>query len=167
MGDITEIDCDTIVNAANTDLWLGTGVAGAILKKGGRSIEDEAVKQGPIESGEAVITNGGSLRAAHVIHAAVMHPGEPATIESVRKATKNSLEIASEKKIRTIAFPALGTGTGGLSVTHCARSMLTETVRFLDVEEYPQIVYFVLFNPDAMKTFKETFESLKTDEKIV
>lgn len=166
MGDITEIDCDAIVNAANTELWMGSGVAGAIIKKGGKSIEDEAVKQGPIELGGAVITRGGALRAAYVIHAAAMHPGGSASSDSVRKATLSSLEIASNKMIRTIAFPALGTGVGGLGLPHCARSMLSATISFLENHDYPKHVYFVLFNSEAFQVFKETFESLKSKNEI-
>jgi len=166
MGDITELDCDAIVNAANTELWMGSGVAGAILNKGGRTIEDEAVKQGPIELGGAVITHGGTLRAAYVIHAAAMHPGGNASVDSIRKASLNTLEIASGKLISAIAFPALGTGVGGLSFLHCARAMLSEAIRFLETHEYPKHVYFVLFNADAMKAFKETFESLKSNNAV-
>ena len=163
MGDITELDCEAIVNAANTELWMGSGVAGAILAKGGRSIEDEAVKQGPIELGEAVITRGGTLRAAYVIHAAVMYPGQGASTDSVRKATLRVLELASEKKIGAVAFPALGTGVGGLGYAHCARAMLSETIRHLETEEFPKYVYFVLFNPEVLKAFKDAFESLKAN----
>ena len=160
-GDITELDCDAIVNAANTELWMGSGVAGAILKKGGRAIEDEAVKLGPIKLGDAVITKGGALRASHVIHAAAINPGESATVDSIRKATISALEIAMEKQIKTVAFPALGTGAGGLSYAHCARAMLSETVQFLKEEEYPKYVYFVLRDDEAHKAFKETLEGLR------
>jgi O-acetyl-ADP-ribose deacetylase len=160
-GDITEVDVEAIVNAANTELWMGTGVAGAILKKGGRSIEDEAVKLGPIHLGDAVITRGGTLKAAHVIHAAVIRPGESASVDSIRKATISALEIVVDRKIRTVAFPALGTGVGALSYGHCARAMLSETIQFLQEEEFPKYVYFVLREDEAHKTFKETLEGLK------
>ena len=159
-GDITELDCDAVVNAANTELWMGSGVAGSISKKGGQAIEDEAVKMGPVELGDAILTNGGSLRAAHVIHAAAMHPGESANVESVEDATRNTLLIASDKKLHSVAFPALGTGVGGLSLMHCARAMLSETKKFLETNEYPQHVYFVLYDIGALDAFRETFDSL-------
>ena len=161
-GDITELDCDAIVNAANTELWLGSGVAGAIKQKGGESIEQEAVKQGPIELGEAVLTKGGKLRASHVIHAAAMHPGESASSESVALATKNSLLLALDKQFKSVAFPALGTGVGGVSFIHCARAMLQETIWFLNDHEFPKYVYFALFGDDAFTAFKDTFQSLKS-----
>ncbi|MFH1515796.1 MAG: macro domain-containing protein, partial [bacterium] len=162
--DITEMDVEGIVNAANTQLWLGSGVAGEILAKGGKSIEDEAVKQGPIEIGEAVITRGGSLKAAHVIHAAAMRPGESANVESITKATKNAMKIANDRKIKSLAFPALGTGAGGVTMSHCARAMLAETGRMLNENEYPKTVYFVLFDSEALSTFKLVFENLEDSE---
>ena len=160
-GDITEIDCDAIVNAANTELWMGSGVAGAIMKKGGRSIESEAVKLGPIQLGGAVITRAGILKAAHVIHAAVLRPGESASVDSIRKATASALEIAMEKQIKTLAFPALGTGAGGLSYAHSARAMLSETINFLRDEEFPKYVYFILRDDEAHKTFKDILDGFR------
>ncbi len=160
-GDITEMDVDAIVNAANTELWLGSGVAGAILTKGGKSIEDEAVKKGPIELGDAVITKGGSLKAAHVIHAAAMHPGEHGTVRSITKATKSALIIASEKEMRSVAIPALGTGVGGVSMAHCARAMVIEAVNFLEENEYPKSIYFVLFDTESLKHFQIVLENLE------
>ena len=159
-GDITELDVEGIVNAANTELWMGSGVAGAILEKGGRSIEDEAVKLGPIELGEAVITRGGTLKAAHVIHAAAMRPGEPADVDSITKATENALKIANDKQIKSLAFPALGTGAGGVLISHCARAMLAETGSMLSENEYPKTVYFVLFDSEALATFQLVFKNL-------
>lgn len=159
-GDVTELDCDAVVNAANTELWMGSGVAGAILKKGGKTIEDEAVKQGPIDLGSAILTNGGNLRAAHVIHAASMRPGERASAESISNATRSTLQIAAEKKMHSIAFPALGTGVGGVSMMHSARAMLKETKKFLETNEFPKYVYFVLFDIVALDAFKGTYESL-------
>lgn len=160
-GDITEIDCEVIVNSANTELWLGSGVAGAILAKGGKSIEDEAVKQGPVELGDAVITRGGKLRAGYVIHAAAMRPGQSSSQEFISRATKNSLRIAFEKQFKSLAFPAIGTGVGSVSYGHCARAMLTETILFLEVKEFPRYVYFVLFDDEALKAFRETLKNLK------
>lgn len=160
-GDITEMDVEAVVNSANTELWLGSGVAGAILSRGGKSIEDEAVKQGPIEPGKAVITNGGSLKAAHVIHAAAMRPGEPASIESITKATKSAFKIARDRKMKSVAFPALGAGAGGVSMPHCARAMLITAVNFLEEYEYPKSVYFVLFDIESLKHFQSVFDNIE------
>jgi O-acetyl-ADP-ribose deacetylase (regulator of RNase III) len=122
-GDITEFAGDAIVNAANNWLKLGAGVAGAIRKKGGPEIQAECDRIGPIAVGEAAITGAGRLPAKYVIHAAVMGD-EPASYESVRRATEAALKLAREKGIKTLAFPLLGTGIGGLDKERVARIML-------------------------------------------
>ena len=124
-GDITEFAGDAIVNAANNWLKLGAGVAGAIRKKGGPEIQAECDRIGPIRVGEATITTAGKLPARYVIHAAVMGD-EPASYESVRQATKSALELAVAKGLKTVAFPLLGTGVGGLDKERVARIMLEE-----------------------------------------
>src|ERR1700686_313947 len=112
-GDLTEMDVDAIVNAANNDLQLGGGVAGAIRRKGGDAIQRECDAIGSIPIGGAAITGGGNLKACHVIHAASMQLGGPATAQALRSATAHSLRIASENKLTSIAFPAVGTGIAG------------------------------------------------------
>ena len=124
-GDITEFAGDAIVNAANNWLKLGAGVAGAIRQKGGPEIQAECDRIGPIRVGEAVITTAGKLPARYVIHAAVMGD-EPASYESVRRATKSALKLAVAKGLKTIAFPLLGTGVGGLDKERVARIMIEE-----------------------------------------
>jgi len=124
-GDITEFAGDAIVNAANNWLKLGTGVAGAIRKKGGPEIQAECDRIGPIRVGEAAITTGGKLPARYVIHAAVMGD-EPASYASVQKATRAALRLAVERGLKTVAFPLLGTGVGGLDKERVARIMLEE-----------------------------------------
>src|SRR5271165_6276255 len=109
-GDITEMDVDAIVNAANNDLMLGAGVAGAIARKGGASIQKECDEIGSIPVGFAAITGGGKLKARYVIHAASMQAGRPTTAENLRGATNHSLRLAAERGLKTIAFPAVGTG---------------------------------------------------------
>jgi O-acetyl-ADP-ribose deacetylase (regulator of RNase III) len=111
LGDITELQVDAIVNAANSDLWMGSGVAGAIKAKGGQEIEDEAISLGPIRPGEAVLTTGGRLPAKYVLHCA---------LGSVQKA----LEIASDRKLTSVAFPAIGAGVGGLSEQESANAIV-------------------------------------------
>ncbi len=153
-GDITEMEVDALVNAANNHLWMGAGVAGAIKHKGGKVIEREAVAQGPIPVGEAVITTGGELKARHVIHAAGMGQDLKTDEQKVREATRNSLLRAEEKKLRSLAFPAIGTGVGGLSTHLCAKIMLEETLEFLQGSESLRRVVFALFDEGAYKAFQ-------------
>ncbi len=122
-GDITEFSGDAIVNAANNWLKLGAGVAGAIRKKGGPEIQAECDRIGPIRVGEAVATTAGRLPARYVIHAAVMGD-EPASYESVKQATESALKVARELGLKTVAFPLLGTGIGGLDKARVAKIML-------------------------------------------
>ena len=109
-GDITNLEVDAIVNAANTTLAMSTGVAAAIKRKGGVLIEEEAMSQGPIEVGEAVLTPGGNLAATHVIHVAVMGPDLKTDPETIARATRSVLAVADKHRLTSLALPALGTG---------------------------------------------------------
>lgn len=129
IGNIAAEQVDAIVNAANNELWMGSGVAGALLRTGGKEIETEAVVQGPIEVGEAVVTSAGHLQARFVIHAAAMGRSTPATYSSVKLATRSALLLCAERKIRSISFPALGAGIGGLDMAMAAEAMVEEIVR--------------------------------------
>ena len=153
-GDITDQDADAIVNAANNELWMGAGVAGAIVRKGGREIEDDAIRQGPIRVGEAVITGGGSLIASHVIHAAAMGQDLRPDGESIRKSTDAALTLAEERKLQSIAFPALGTGVGGFSVHECAAIMIDVVRDHTDRRDAVATAYFVLFDEPAFQEFR-------------
>ena len=156
MGDITDLDVDGIVNAANTHLVLGSGVAGAIRRKGGPSIQEECDELGPIPLGEAVITSGGLLKARYVIHAAGMHPGGMVSGESLVNATRNSLKRATEKGMKSIAFPAIGTGVGGFPIGDCARLMIRTVLDFLkEGDTGIGTIYFVLFDQPARSAFEE------------
>jgi O-acetyl-ADP-ribose deacetylase (regulator of RNase III) len=152
--DITEMEVDAIVNAANTSLFLGSGVAGAIRKKGGDVIQAECDKLGPVPLGEAVVTGAGNLKAKYVIHAAGMNLGGSVSEDSLRKATKNSLLRAEEKGVKTIAFPAIGTGIGGFPVERCAEVMIDTVLEHLYGESSIEKVYFVLFDAAAFSVFK-------------
>src|SRR5579859_5159452 len=112
-GDLTDMDTDAIVNAANNDLKLGAGVAGAIRRKGGEEIQRECDAIGSIPLGGAAITSGGALRARYVIHAASMQLGGDTSAHALRASTAHSLRIAAERELHTIAFPAIGTGIAG------------------------------------------------------
>jgi len=155
-GDITECAVDAIVNAANNHLWMGAGVAGAIKRKGGQVIEDEAVRQGPIPGGEAVVTGAGALKARHVIHAAAMGQDLTTDADLIRRATVNSLKRATALGLESLALPALGTGVGGFSVDQAARVMIEATDVFLRNMAQPSLkrVMFVLFTPDALRAFE-------------
>src|ERR1700683_3257815 len=115
-GVLTDADVDVIVNAANNDLMLGGGVAGAIRVKGGPAIQQECDRIGTIPLGEAAITGAGLVRANHVIHAASMRLGESTSEANLRAATRNSLKRADEHLLKTIAFPAIGTGIAGVPI---------------------------------------------------
>jgi len=157
-GDITELEVDAIVNAANNHLWMGAGVAGAIKRKGGKIIEDEAVAQGPIPIGEAVLTTAGKLPAKYVIHAAGMGRDLRTDARKVRESTRNSLLRAEEKKLSSIAFPAIGTGVGGLSYKECARAMLEAVVNHISKRTSLNRVIFALFDSAAYQAFQEELE---------
>ena len=164
-GDVTEAAVDAIVNAANTDLQLGAGVAGAIRKKGGPEIQAECDRIGSIPLGEAVVTGGGKLKAKYVIHAASMRLGTLTTEESLRASTRNSLLRAAEKGIKTIAFPAVGTGIAGFPMDQCAEIMLEETAQHLRGKTSLEQVRFVLFDAPSLRTFKEMWARMKKEGK--
>lgn len=154
-GDITESDTDAVVNAANSALWMGAGVAGAIKRIGGQDIEDEAVRQGPIPVGEAVVTGAGRLKARFVIHAAVMGTDLTTDADKIRSATHNSLLRAEELALKSIAFPALGTGVGGFSYAEAAKVMIDTVTQHLAAESGLEEVLFVLYSDDAYVAFEE------------
>ncbi len=159
-GDITETVVDAIVNAANTDLMLGAGVAGAIRRKGGPHIQEECDRLGPIALGGAVVTTGGHLKALYVIHAASMRLGGHTTVQSLRLATRNTLERAEEKALKSIAFPAIGTGVAGFPMEECARIMIAETLDHLKTRTSLEKIYFVLYDDAALQVFEETYKQL-------
>ncbi len=155
MGDIAASETEAVVNAANNELWMGSGVAGALKRAGGASIEREALAQGPIAVGESVITRAGDLPALYVIHAAAMAPDRAATVETVQAATASALKLAAENRIESIAFPALGTGVGGLRLEECAAAMLGAVREHCAQHDLPSEINFVLFNPRALAAFEE------------
>jgi O-acetyl-ADP-ribose deacetylase (regulator of RNase III) len=152
-GDITESKAEAIVNAANNYLWMGAGVAGAIKRKGGQSIEDEAIKLGPINVGEAAVTKAGKLKAKYVIHAAVMGQDLSTDEMLIKKTTQSVLEKAEKLGISSVDFPALGTGVGGFPLDECARIMITEARAFLESSIKLKSVGFILFDNIAYNAF--------------
>jgi O-acetyl-ADP-ribose deacetylase (regulator of RNase III) len=152
-GDITGLEADAIVNAANNYLWMGAGVAGAIKRKGGPEIEAEAMAKGPIPVGEAVATGAGALKARYVVHAAAMGQDLQTDGRKVRAATRNALLRAKELGLDSIAFPALGTGVGGYPLDEAARTMVSEVRRHLAFPDSPRRITFALFDEAGYSAF--------------
>ncbi|MBI3625244.1 MAG: macro domain-containing protein [Candidatus Rokubacteria bacterium] len=161
-GDLTELEVDAIVNAANSHLWMGAGVASAIKRKGGVIIEEEAVRQGPVEVGEAVITTAGNLPATHVIHAAAMGQDLKTDANKIAQATRSSLAIANKHKLSSIAFPALGTGVGGFPPAQAAEAMLGAVLSHIEGGNTSlRKIVFVLYQEEAWKAFTDTLNRLR------
>jgi O-acetyl-ADP-ribose deacetylase (regulator of RNase III) len=160
-GDLTELDVDAIVNAANAQLLLGGGVAGAIRVKGGPSIQEECNRIGGTTVGGAVITGAGNLKARHVIHAVGPRMGEGNEDEKLRSATRNSLLRAAENGLRSVAFPAVSTGIFGFPKERCARIMLETARQFLESEAAaPNEVLFCLWSHEDMQVFEKALQAL-------
>jgi len=153
-GDITEAGVDAIVNAANNELVLGAGVAGAIRQKGGPSIQQECDRHGPVAVGEAAITGAGDLPARFVIHAAGMAPGGEASEASVRGSMRASLALARENGCRSVAVPAIGAGIAGFPMQRCAEVLIEEARTHLDGETSLEEIRFVLFGEPAYRIFE-------------
>lgn len=165
-GDITNLDVDAVVNAANDHLWMGGGVAGAIKRSGGSEIETEAIRQGPIAIGEAVWTRAGRLKARYVIHAAVMGQDLVTDSEKIRTATRNALLRAAALGLKSIAFPAFGTGVGGFPASEAADAMVGEILAYLRLNPghaFERII-FVLFSSDIEAAFESKLQAVLTGE---
>ena len=159
-GDITELAVDAIVNAANAQLILGSGVAGAIREKGGSSIQEECNRIGGTYVGGAVLTTAGYLKAKHVIHAVGPQLGEGDEETKLRNATMNSLLLAEEYDFKSIAFPAISTGVFGFPVDKCAEIMLTIVVEFLKRPGKLEKVIFCLKGKNNYEIFKSRLENI-------
>ncbi|MBM4032775.1 MAG: macro domain-containing protein [Planctomycetes bacterium] len=159
-GDITEMEADAIVNAANSDLILGAGVSGAIGRRGGKVIQDECDRIRFVPLGDAVVTAAGELKARYVIHAVSMEIGHFTTERNVALATRNALLRAEELKLKTIAFPAIGTGAAALAPEFSARAMLETMADHVSRGTSLEHIYVVLFNEEILAVFKEVFDQL-------
>jgi O-acetyl-ADP-ribose deacetylase (regulator of RNase III) len=162
-GDITKADTEVIVNAANNRFWMGSGVAGAIKAAGGQVVEDEAMKKGPVMPGEAIFTTAGQLSYKGVIHAAVMGQDLRTRDTFIRQATIACLLLAEAHVIKSIAFPAFGTGVGGFPITACANLMIKAVKgmesRLASVER----VQFCLFDDVAWKVFSDALAKINAE----
>ncbi len=153
-GDITEMQTDAIVNAANAQLILGGGVAGAIRKKGGPKIQQECNKIGGTFVGGAVITTAGNLKAKHVIHAVGPRMGEGNEDRKLKNAALNSLKLADENNLKSIAFPAISAGIFGFPIRRCAEIMLKTTIDDLKGRTGLEKVIFCLFGRANYEVFE-------------
>jgi O-acetyl-ADP-ribose deacetylase (regulator of RNase III) len=162
-GDVTAQQVDAVVNAANSALQLGAGVAGAIRAKGGPSIQAECDAIGPIAVGEAAATGAGALPARFVIHAASMPPGGSADEASVRASFRRSLELARERGCRTLAAPAIGAGIAGFPLQRCAEILLEEARAHLAGETSLVEIRFVLFGEPAFRVFEHVNDASRIE----
>ena len=165
-GDITEQEVDAIVNAANSHLVLGSGVAGAIRRKGGPEIQEECNALGPIAVGDAAVTGAGDLPARWVIHAAGMPPGGSATESSIHTSVRRGLDLAHRKECRTIAIPAIGAGIGGFPVQRCAEILVAEARAHLAGETTLEEIRFVLFGEQTYRVFEAAYDAEKIREQM-
>jgi O-acetyl-ADP-ribose deacetylase (regulator of RNase III) len=166
-GDITEQDVCAVVNAANSDLVLGAGVAGAIARRGGPSIQAECNAHGPVEVGGAAITGAGELPARFVIHAASMPPGGCASEDSIRSAMCASLALAEANDCETLAVPAIGGGIAGFSLQRCAEILLEEAREHLAREGTKlREIRFVLFGEPAFRVFEMVNDAARVAEQM-
>ena len=159
-GDITLLDVDAIVNAANTSLLGGGGVDGAIHRAAGPALLAECAKLNGCETGQSKITEGYKLKAKHVIHTVgpVWHGGYSDENLMLASCYQTSLELAKEKKIKTIAFPAISTGAYGFPKDIAALIAVNETKRFLKKNSYPQTVIFVTYGDDNYEFYRKLLD---------
>jgi O-acetyl-ADP-ribose deacetylase len=155
VGDLLDAPVEAIVNAANSQLWMGGGVAGAIKRSAGSEVESEAMAQGPIRPGESVVTSAGRLPPPirWVVHAATMGPDLASSEDYIRRATASALAAAARAGAGSIAFPALGTGVGGFPLERAAHVMVEEAVRFASAGSTLERILFVVRGESARVAF--------------
>jgi O-acetyl-ADP-ribose deacetylase (regulator of RNase III) len=154
-GDITGLDVDAIANAANTQLLHGGGVAGAISRAGGPTVQRESTSKAPIGLGEAVETGGGEMPCKWVIHAATMELGGPTSAEAIRRATGSTLRLADRLGVKSLALVAFGTGVGGFPLSEAARIEVDEVRSALDRGSGLERIVFAVRGEEARCAFEE------------
>lgn len=161
-GDITEQETDAIVNAANTSLLGGGGVDGAIHRAGGPKILEECKKLGGCPTGEARITTGGNLKARYVIHTVgpIYHDGKRHEEELLANAYKNSLILASQHKLKSVAFPSISTGAYGYPMNEAATIALKTVIDYVKIHTDIRLVRFVLFGSKAYQAYEKALQEL-------
>jgi O-acetyl-ADP-ribose deacetylase len=157
-ADITGLEVDAIANAANTQLRHGGGVAGAISRAGGPSIQVESAEAAPIELGAAVATGAGELPSRWVIHAATMQLGGPTSAEIIRDATASSLRVADQLGARSLALVAFGTGVGGFPVSEAAAIEVAEVRGHLERGSGLERVVFTVRGDEAREAFERELD---------
>lgn len=163
-GDITQQTVDAIVNPANSLMMMGGGVAGAIKRIGGKEIEEEAIRHAPVPVGEAVATKAGRLNAEYIIHTATMRRSAMRTTkENVRLAMRAALENVGKLKVKSVAFPGLGTGVGGIDIKAAANIMLQELKAHIDGGTSLQSVIFVGFSQKSAETFRNALKKVMVE----
>jgi len=161
LGDITKLEVDAIVNAANSLLIMGGGVAGAILRAGGKEIQQEANKKAPVPVGKAIATSAGKLRVKCVIHAPTMEkPAMQTTVANVKLATKGALDCAEYLGVRSVAFPGMGTGVGGLNLEAAAEVMVDEIKRHVESGIPLKKIMLVGFNINLTHAFEGALQKI-------
>lgn len=160
-GDITKQKVDAIVNPANSLLIMGGGVAGAIKRSGGREVEDEAVKKAPVAVGKAIATKAGRLEAKYVIHAPSMErPAMQIDVRNVKLAMNGALECAEKLGVRSIAFPGMGTGVGGVRLDEAAAAMTEEIKKHIDLGTSLREIVLVGFTAKSAQTFERAVNEI-------
>ncbi|MCF6157469.1 MAG: O-acetyl-ADP-ribose deacetylase [wastewater metagenome] len=161
-GDITKQETGAIVNAANPGLLGGSGVDGAIHKAGGPQIQEECRKLGGCPTGEARITTGGNLKARYIIHTVgpIYHNGKQQEAELLSRAYRNSLNLASQYKLKSIAFPSISTGAYGYPVDAAAKIAIKTVMDYINTHTDIELVRFVLFDQRSYQAYKKALEEL-------
>jgi O-acetyl-ADP-ribose deacetylase (regulator of RNase III) len=159
-GDITEQATDAIVNAANPALQMGDGVGGAIKRRGGSIIQEECNRMGGTYVGGAVITTGGILAAKYVIHAVGPIHGDEHEDSKLKDATLNSLKLADQEGLKSIAFPAISTGIYGFPKDRCATIMLSTSIAYLEGPTKLEKVEYCLYDKRTLQIFEDALFSL-------
>jgi O-acetyl-ADP-ribose deacetylase (regulator of RNase III) len=161
-GDITQQDTEALVNAANEHLRVGGGVDGAINRAGGPKIQEEARKIGHCPTGQAVVTTGGNLKARYVIHTVgpIYRDGLHGEPELLASAYRESLNAASARGIKSLAFPSLSTGVYGYPIPDAARVALRTVKDYLAAHPEIELVRFVLFGHPTFAAFAEALQEI-------
>ena len=161
-GDITEQETDAVVNAANSSLLGGGGVDGAIHRAGGPKILEECRKLGGCPTGEARITTGGNLKAKYVIHTVgpIYSGGKQREAELLASAYKNSLSLASQYKLKSVAFPSISTGAYGYPVNEAAKVAIKTVINYFNIHTDIELVRFVLFGLKAYQAYDKALQEL-------
>jgi O-acetyl-ADP-ribose deacetylase (regulator of RNase III) len=165
-GDICDLEVDAIVNPANPSLWMSTGVGGAIKRAGGDSIEFAAVRQGPIDLGQAVVTDAGTLAARLVIHAVSLDRDRRTSGPIIEKAVRSAMARARENNVTSIAFPALGTGVGGFPLEEGARITVNTVRDELPATPSLNAVIFALRGATAYHVFEQTLAETSAPSEV-